>query len=75
LDTRYEWGWPVVYITLGLPALLALLSIFLVAINHEFDTISGVPYFLAIVVGSDLTKLIRCLLLERDAKVLRGKKP
>ena len=74
LDTRYEWSWPVIYITLGLPALLTLLSIFLVAINHEFDTISGVPYFLAMIVGSDFTKLIRCLLLEQDAKVLRGKK-
>jgi hypothetical protein len=74
LSTRFEWSWPIVYITLGLPALLTLLSLFLVAINHEFDTISGVPYFLAMVVGSDFTKLIRCLLLKHDEKVLRGKK-
>jgi hypothetical protein len=75
LATRYEWNWPVVYLTLGLPAALSILSLFLIAINHDFDTISGVPYFLAIIVGADFTKLIRCLLLERDARKLHGKIP
>jgi hypothetical protein len=73
LGTRYEWSWPVVYIALGLPAAFTLLSLFLVALNHDFDTISGVPLFLALIVGTDLGELARCLLLMQAQKRLHEK--
>jgi hypothetical protein len=68
LSTRYEWHWPVVYLTLGLPAALTLLCLFLVAVNHDFDHIVGVPFFLGLIVGGDLGRLLRCLLLRCATK-------
>lgn len=73
LKIRYGWRSPVAWIELGLPGALALISLAAIGFSGDFGHNWGLPMFLALVTGRNLSLLARCLLMEREARSTSGR--
>lgn len=73
LKTRYGWRSPVAWIELGLPGVLSLISLAAIGLSGDFGHNWGLPMFLALVTGRNLSLLARCLLMEREARAGSGR--
>jgi hypothetical protein len=64
--TRYAWSQPVVYLTLGAPVLIAILTFSLMTASGSFDDFSGFTLTLGALAGSDLKNFVYCWLYHRS---------